>query len=157
MALALGLAIAASGCGGSSTPASGTSASPGNVHKLKVALLTPGLTNDGSFNQVGREACERLKREGLIDLDIRENMADPATAEPVIREYATRGYDLIIGHGIELVDPIVKVAKDFPKVHFTVAGGADVLQQTTANVEAWTEDFGQQGYLAGWIAGKIKD
>jgi basic membrane lipoprotein Med (substrate-binding protein (PBP1-ABC) superfamily) len=155
--LALGLTVSAAACGGGSQPASGSSASSGNTHKLKVALLTPGLTNDGSFNQVGREACERLKREGLIDLDIREKMADPATAEPVIREYATKGYDLVIGHGIELVDPIFKVAKEFPKVHFTVAGGADVLQQTTANVETWTEDFGQQGYLAGYLAGKIKD
>jgi len=118
--------------------------------------MAPGLTNDGSWNQVAREAVERLEREGRIDVDIRERMADPAVAEPVVREYATKGYDLIIGHGIELLEPMLRVAKAFPQVRFAVAGGSDVLQKTTANVEAWNFDFGQQGYLAGFIAGKIK-
>jgi basic membrane protein A and related proteins len=155
LALIVGFAVA-TGCGGSPASGPGTNAS-GDAHKLKVALLAPGLTNDGAWNQFGREAVERLEREGRIDLDIREKMADPATTEPVIREYAAKGYDLIISHGVEQVEPILKVAKEFPEVHFTLSGGPDVLQMMTANVEAWTFDFGQQGYLAGFLAGKIKD
>src|SRR5262249_12125488 len=83
-------------------------------------------------------------------------MRDPATAEPVIREYATKGYDLIISHGDHLAEPTFKVAKEFPKVHFAVTGGPDVLQKSTSNVEAWTFDYGQQGYLAGFVASTIK-
>jgi len=152
-ALAFGLTVPLTACGDDS----GSSSESPSGDKLKVALLAPGLTNDGSFNQVAREAVERLERDGRIDVDIREKMADPAAAEPVIREYATQNYDLIIGHGIELVEPILAVAKQFPKVHFTIAGGPDVLPKATTNVEAWTYDFGQQGYLAGFIAGQIKD
>jgi basic membrane lipoprotein Med (substrate-binding protein (PBP1-ABC) superfamily) len=123
--------------------------------KLKVALLTPGLTNDGGFNQVALEAAKKLAKEGLITYELREKMRDPATSEPVIRQYASRGYDLIIGHGIELSEPILKVAKDFPKVHFAASGGPDLANKLIANVNGWTYDFAQQGYLSGWVAGKL--
>jgi basic membrane lipoprotein Med (substrate-binding protein (PBP1-ABC) superfamily) len=141
---------------GNSEPEPGTSASGGG-HKLKVALLVGGLTNDGDWNQVAREAVERLEKDGRVDADIREKMRDPAVSEPVIREYAVKGYDLIISHGDQMAGSIFKVAKEFPKVHFAVTGGPEELEKTTANVEVWAADPGQQGYLSGFIAGKIKD
>lgn len=155
LALLFSVTIPLTACGDGS--GSGSPTASGGAHKVKVVLFAPGLTNDGSWNQVAREAVERLERDGRVDADIREKMADPGTSEPVIREYATKGYDLIIGHGLELLEPMLKVAKEFPKVHFAIVGGPDVLQKTTANVEAWTFDLGQQGYLSGFIAGKIKD
>jgi basic membrane protein A and related proteins len=124
--------------------------------KLKVALLVPGLANDGSFNQVALEGVKKLADQGLITFEIRERQKDPATSEPVIRQYAQRGYDLIIGHGIELSEPILEVAKDFPKVHFTASGGPDLAKKLAANVDGWTYDFAQQGYLSGWVAGKMR-
>lgn len=131
----------------------GTDAPTGKV--LKVALLTPGLTNDGSFNQVALEGIQKLKDEGLVEFEVREKLADPAASEPVIREYANKGYDLIIGHGIELSEPILKVAADFPNVKFAASGGPDLEPKLLANVNGWTYDFAQQGYLNGWLTGKI--
>jgi basic membrane lipoprotein Med (substrate-binding protein (PBP1-ABC) superfamily) len=122
---------------------------------LKVALLVPGHANDGSFNQVAREAAEKLAKDGEITFELREEMADPSKSEPVIRQYAAMGYDLIIGHGIELSEPILKIAPDFPKVHFAASGGPDLAGRLLANVDGWTYDFGQQGYLGGFIAGKL--
>lgn len=135
------------------TTPSATDAPAGKV--LKVAVLTPGLTNDGSFNQVALEGIQKLKDEGLVEFEIREKLADPAASEPVIREYANKGYDLIIGHGIELSEPILKVAAEFPDVHFAASGGPDLEAKLLANVDGWTYDFAQQGYLNGWLAGKI--
>src|SRR5262249_40375116 len=54
-------------------------------------------------------------------------------------------------------EPVLKVAKEFPRVHFAITAGPDAQAKTTPNVEVWTDDLGQQGYLAGFIAGKIKD
>jgi basic membrane lipoprotein Med (substrate-binding protein (PBP1-ABC) superfamily) len=124
--------------------------------KLKVALLTPALTNDGSFNQAAADAVKKLAAEGLIAVEIREKMADPTASEPTIRQYAAKGYDLIIGHGIELSEPILKVAGSFPKTRFAASGGPDLAGKLTANVDGWTYDFGQQGYLDGFVAGKLK-
>jgi basic membrane protein A and related proteins len=122
---------------------------------LKVALLTPGLTNDGSFNQVALEAVAKLKRDGLIRYEVREKMRDPSASEPIIRQYAARRYDLIIGHGIELSEPILNVAKDFPSIHFAASGGPDLAGKLLANVDGWTYDFAQLGFLSGWVAGKL--
>lgn len=122
---------------------------------LKVALLVPSHVNDGSFNQVAREAAEKLAKEGAITFELREEMADPSKSEPVIRQYASMGYDLIIGHGIELSEPILKVAPGFPNVHFAASGGPDLAERLLTNVDGWTYDFGQQGYLGGFIAGKL--
>jgi len=80
-------------------------------------------------------------------------MSDPATSEPVIADFASQGYDLIIGHGIELGDAIFSVAKDFPDVKFTASGGPDILDKFTDNVETWTYDTPSVGYLSGYIAG----
>jgi basic membrane lipoprotein Med (substrate-binding protein (PBP1-ABC) superfamily) len=125
------------------------------AEKLKVAVLVPGLANDGSFNQVALEGIKKLADEGLVSYELREKQRDPASSEPVIRQYAQRGYDLIIGHGIELSEPILNVAKDFPKVHFAASGGPDLANKLTANTDGWTYDFAQQGYLSGWVAGKM--
>ena len=125
------------------------------AEKLKVAVLVPGLANDGSFNQVALEGAKKLADEGLITFEIREKQRDPASSEPVIRQYAQRDYDLIIGHGIELSEPILNVAKDFPKVHFAASGGPDLAGKLIANTDGWTYDFAQQGYLSGWVAGKL--
>jgi basic membrane protein A len=134
----------------------GAAGSPLAAEKLKVAVLTPGLTNDGSFNQAAADAVKKLAAEGLITVEVREKLADPAASEPVIRQYAAKGYDLIIGHGIELSEPILKVAAEFPKTHFAASGGPDLAGKLTANVDGWTYDFGQQGYLGGFVAGKLK-
>jgi simple sugar transport system substrate-binding protein/basic membrane protein A len=132
-----------------------STASAKQAATLRVALLTPALANDGSFNQVALEAVQRLQAEGLITYELREKMADPATSEPVVRDYAAQGFDLIIGHGIELSEPVLKVAAEFPNVHFAISGGSDVVTKATDNVEAWTYSFPEQGYLSGFVASKL--
>lgn len=120
---------------------------------ITVGALTPGNTNDGAFNQALADALEQLEAEGLIEYELRDNMADPATSEPVVADFASRDFDLIIGHGIELGDAIFAVAEDFPEVDFTASGGADILEKYTDNVETWTYDVTQVGYLSGYVAG----
>lgn len=152
VALVFGLVVALTALAVQSAAARPASS---HARPLKVALLVPALANDGSFNSWALTAVKKLQAQGLITYQLRENMADPSKAEPVIREFASQGYDLIIGHGIELGDPIFKVAKEFPNVHFTASGGADIIAKHTPNVETWTYDFGQFGYLGGFVAGKV--
>ncbi|HET8684771.1 MAG TPA: BMP family protein [Micromonosporaceae bacterium] len=148
--LLLGMAVLLVACGGD--PAPGPTPA---THKLKVVLLAQGMTNDGAWNQAAADAVRRLEREGRIEATIRERNNDPAAIEPVVRDYATRGYDLVITNGYEAIEPVLKLAKDFPKVHFAINGGTEVLQMTAPNVEAWTLDLRQWGYLCGFVAGRI--
>lgn len=140
--------LAISGCSATPTPTEEPS-----EPLIKVAALTPGNTTDGGFNQSVLDALTALDDEGLIEFEIRDQIADSATAEPIITDFASQGFDLIIGHGIELGDAIFDVAKDFPDVHFTASGGVDILDKFTDNVETWTYDTGNAGYLSGYIAG----
>ena len=121
----------------------------------QVALLVPGLTNDASFNQAASDALRALQAQGRIRLEVRESMADPAAAEPVLQRYALRGTDLVIGHGIELSDSVLKVAALFPRVSFSASGGPDLANRLLPNVDGWTYDFGACGYLAGFVAGRL--
>jgi basic membrane lipoprotein Med (substrate-binding protein (PBP1-ABC) superfamily) len=125
-------------------------------HKFKVVVLIGSVANEGSFNQVAIVALKKLAAEGKIEYEVRDRVADPTASEPVIRLYASRGYDLIIGHGIDISAPILKVAKDFPNIHFTASAGPDLAGRLLRNVDGWTYDFGQYGYVGGWLAGKIQ-
>lgn len=150
-ALATTTALALAGCSGAAAGSDSAGSEAGDV--LRVGALTPGHANDGAFNQALADALAQLEEEGLIDYELREQMADPATSEPVIADFASQGFDLIIGHGIELGDAIFSVAEDFPDVSFTASGGPDILERHTDNVETWTYDSAQVGYLSGYIAG----
>jgi len=149
-AIAATAALALAGCSGT---ADATSSSAASDHVIRVGALTPGNANDGAFNQALADALAKLQDEGLITYELREQMADPATSEPVVADFASQGFDLVIGHGIELGDAIFSVAKDFPDTHFTASGGADILDKYTDNVETWTYSTPQVGYLSGYIAG----
>ncbi|WP_368499511.1 BMP family ABC transporter substrate-binding protein [Herbiconiux sp. A18JL235] len=148
-------AVAALGLAGCSSSSSGTStgAATSASEVIKVGALTPGNTNDGAFNQSLADALQKLQDEGLIEYELRDQMSDPAESEPVIADFASQGYDLVIGHGIELGDAIFSVAEQFPDVEFTASGGPDILEKYTDNVETWTYDTPQVGYLSGYIAG----
>ncbi len=125
-------------------------------HKFKVVVLIGSVANEGSFNQVSIVALKRLAAEGKIEYEVRDRVADPTASEPVIRLYASRGYNLIIGHGIDISASILKVAKDFPNIHLTASAGPDLAGRLLPNVDGWTYDFGQYGYIGGWLAGKIQ-
>ncbi|MDQ1127894.1 BMP family protein [Microbacterium sp. SORGH_AS_0888] len=144
-------ALALSGCSGTATGGGTGSATASDV--IKVGALTPGNANDGAFNQALADALKKLQDEGLITYELREQMSDPAKSEPVVADFASQGYDLIIGHGIELGDAIFSVAADHPDVHFTASGGDDILDKHTPNVETWTYSTPEVGYLSGYIAG----
>ena len=138
-------------CGDDSTPVAAST-----HDRPKVVLIAAGMTNDGTYNQASGDAVKRLAAENRIELTIRENNTDPVAIESVIREYAVRGYDLIITNGYEAIEPVVKLAREFPKVSFSIKGGTQVLQLTAPNVEACTLDGRHWGYMGGFIAGKIK-
>ncbi len=145
-------ALALAGCSGAATATSSAPAARGDG-VIRVGALTPGNANDGAFNQALADALQKLQDEGEITYELREGMADPATSEPVVADFASQGVDLVIGHGIELGDAIFSVAQNFPDVHFTASGGPDILEKHTDNVETWTYDSAQVGYLSGYIAG----
>lgn len=120
----------------------------------RVAIVLGGLKNDGGFNEYVVDAAQTLADQGKITVRIRESVATAADAEPVLRQFAALGFDLVIGWGLGLSESVFTVAREMPQAHFIATGSADILKKATANVETWTFAADQAGYLTGWVAGK---
>ena len=121
---------------------------------LRVALLVPGVRNDNSFSQAGVEGIEAAAAaDGNVEITIVEEIIDPTDSLPAIRDFANQGFDLIIGHGIEYVDPIGQLQGEFPDVNFAMAGGILVPgAATSANTVDWLYNIQDMAYPNGLLA-----
>lgn len=93
--------------------------------KLKVALILPGKKDDLSFNQSMYEGMMAYVKANpdKIDLKVTENVYEVADIEPALLDFADQGYDVIIGHGFQFMEPLVKVAKQYPDTKFILGTG----------------------------------
>lgn len=119
--------------------------------KLKVALVLPCPTNDGSWCQQAFIAAKKLQTEGLIDLKYVSNAPqDTPGASQVIQRFAAGGSQLVIAHSA-YQDAAWNAAKRFPKTPIVFAGGGKV----GSNVATYEEPIYQPAYLAGMLAAGI--
>ena len=116
----------------------------------KVAMLLPGSINDQSWNAVGYKGLMKLKAEGW-DTAYSENVQAADEVE-ALRDYAKRGYDLVIGHTGRFLSAAERVGRDFPKTTFVVGSGSAGAIPNVASVDY---DNTQFGYLIGVLAAKM--
>ncbi len=117
---------------------------------LKVALILPGRIDDVSWNQAMYEGVMRVKKEmgGAIEVKVTEEVYNVADTEPALRDFASLGYDLVIGHGFQFQETMMKVAPQFPKVAFALASG----YKLKPNVAIYDVNLQEGGYIMGIIA-----
>jgi basic membrane lipoprotein Med (substrate-binding protein (PBP1-ABC) superfamily) len=118
---------------------------------VKVALVLPCPTNDGSWCQIAYSAAKQLEKEGLIDLQYTSNAPqDTAGASQVIERYAAGGTQLVLAHSA-WQDAAFSAAQKFPDTPIVFAGGG----KTGSNVATYEEPIYQPAYLAGILAAGI--
>lgn len=118
--------------------------------QLKAALLLSGPINDGGWNTSAYEGLTRLRDELGFEIAYTE-LVPQAEQKSILRNYARRGYDLVIGHGFEFGDSILEVAEEFPDVNFYQVGG-EVFAE---NVGSGVFSLGELSYVAGKLAAKF--
>jgi basic membrane lipoprotein Med (substrate-binding protein (PBP1-ABC) superfamily) len=123
-------------------PAAGT--------KLKIAMVMPGPINDNDWNSVGYNGLKKAAEELGAEFAYSENVTD-ADAERVLRDYASRGYNLIIAHSFSFGSATLAVATDFPDITF-MAGTATEL---APNMGTYDNPDYQGAYLAGMLAAGV--
>jgi basic membrane protein A len=116
----------------------------------KVAMLLPGSINDQSWNAVGYKGLMKLKASGW-ETTYSENVQAADEVE-ALRDYAKRGYDLVIGHTARFLSAATRVGRDFPKTTFVVGSGSGGAGQNVASVDF---DNTQFGYMIGVLAAKM--
>ena len=120
---------------------------------LKVAFVYLGPVGDGGWtyqHDQGRLALQKAMGS-KIQTTFVENVPETADAERVLRQLAADGNQLIFATSFGYMESVLKVAKQFPKVHFEHVNGF----KTAANVVTYQPKFDEGFYLLGVVAGKM--
>lgn len=117
-------------------------------NNLKVAIALLGAKTDGGFNQVDYEGVKMAEAQLDAEISYSEN-TKPSDFDRVIRTFAKNGNDVVIGHGFEFSDAILKVAKDFPNTIFLVT---DTNLTNDVNVGSFGTNNVETGFLDGAFA-----
>jgi basic membrane protein A len=114
------LAIAAAGCGGSSSGAGATPTGNSSAKSdIKVGLVMSGPSNDHGFYQAGSDGLKKAESDFGVDGLMLESVAPP-DGEQAFRNLVSQGADLVIGMGAEFEDAGDAVAPASPNVQFAV-------------------------------------
>jgi len=123
---------------------------------LKVAMILPGRTDDLAWNQAGYTSFTDLLTG--MDQGINtcgcwvQNHQESAQIQADVRDFVSKGYNLIIGHGFEFQVPIQEIAPQYPNVNFLVIAGWNNSLPNLAIADVRTD---QTGYILGYLAGKM--
>jgi basic membrane protein A len=119
---------------------------------VKVAFVYVDPVGDSGWSyqhDLGRRLLEKTFGPQVKTTFV-ENVPATADAERVIRQLAAAGNDLIFTTSFGYMEPTLKVAKLFPKVHFEHNTG----YKTGPNVSTYEARFYEGAYLLGVLAGK---
>jgi basic membrane lipoprotein Med (substrate-binding protein (PBP1-ABC) superfamily) len=126
---------------------------------FRVAVVMPSKINDLAFsqsmydalvavqNEMGKDKFEFVYSDGVFVVE------DAAAA---IRDYASKGYDLVIAHGSQYGSSLSEIAPDFPNVSFAWGTTVDTFtEKGIKNIFAYEARAEQGGYVNGIIAAML--
>ncbi|MDR2258990.1 MAG: BMP family ABC transporter substrate-binding protein [Treponema sp.] len=87
-----------------------------------------------------------------LDIACTDNVARNDQVQ-LLRQYAMKGYDIMIGHGFQFGDSLIQAGDEFPDKYFFNYGGTACNGR---NVAAINYAYGQTGALPG-VVEKVKD
>jgi simple sugar transport system substrate-binding protein len=151
-------AAALVGCGKKEEPAPAPAPAPAAApapkpEPLKAAWVYVGPVGDAGWTYAhdqGRKAAEAEFGDKIATTFV-EKVPEGADAERVIRDLAAQGNKIIFATSFGFMEPMLKVAAEFPDVKFEHATG----YKTTDNMRIYDAKFFEDAYLAGVIAGKM--
>ena len=127
------------------------SAAGKNPGEYKIVLLLPGPINDQSWNATNYAGLLQCNKELGTKMEYLESV-QASDFESTFRNYAERGYDLIMAAGTQFDEAANKVASSYPKTTFCVVNGQ---VSTGPNVAPIFPKEYEASYLAGIIAGWV--
>ena len=128
-------------------PAPAAAAAP-----LKVAVVLPSPVGQAGWSyqhNQGRLAMEAALG-GQVKATVVESVAEGADSERVFRDLAAQGHRLIFAASLGYLEPVLRVAAEYPNVRFEHVGG----HKTAVNVNTYNARYYEARYLAGLLAGK---
>ncbi|MFF4487061.1 BMP family protein [Streptomyces sp. NPDC001544] len=148
------VALAAAGCGKSSTESTGTSSKDGKYSGKGIGLAYDiGGKGDQSFNDAAYAGLQKAEGEFKIggrDVEPTDNESDADKTQRLVT-LAKAGYNPVIGVGFAYAPAVKEAAAKFPKVTFGIIDDDKVQAKNVADMLFHEE---QSSYLAGVAAAK---
>jgi basic membrane protein A and related proteins len=158
--LLIGLLVL-SACGGvvdppAQPPAAAPATAPAATEPdqpLRVAFVYVAPIGDLGWTWAHDQGRLYLEEQMGVETTFIENVPEGPDAERVIRDFAQRGYDLIITTSFGYMDPTLTVAEEFPDTHFVHVSGF----RTAPNMSTVFGRMYQPRYLSGLVAGSMTE
>ena len=152
LAVAAAAMVLVGACGGTS---GGTTAK-----QYKVGLVTDiGGLNDKSFNHLAYVGLQKA----ITDFNVKGDVTESKSGDdyvPNLTNFASKGYDLVVGVGFLMQEAVGTVSGQFPNVHFSIIDGAGTDAKGTdlkhTNVQSLFFKEQDAGAMVGVIAGMLE-
>ena len=118
---------------------------------FKIVLLLPGPINDQSWNATNYAGLVKANETLGTNIEYIENV-QAADFESTFRNYAERGYDLIMAAGTQFDEAANAVAASYPNTKFTVVNGMIAEGENVAPI--FPKEY-EASYVAALIAGEV--
>ena len=118
---------------------------------LKVGFIYVGPVGDAGWSYAHDQARKALQAHfgARITTQFGENVPEGPDAVRVLRDLCQQGDGLIYATSFGFMEPVLRVARDYPKVKFEHATG----YKTATNVGTYDARTYEGAYMAGIIAG----
>jgi basic membrane protein A and related proteins len=120
--------------------------------KVRIALVVESTVDDKGWCQAMHDAIGAVQKKygpALVEYSYSEKMK-PVDAGSATRQYASKGFDIVIAHGAQYKNLVLEMAEEFPKTSFAFGTSAEVGPK---NVFTYMPQSEETGYLNGLIAG----
>ncbi len=119
----------------------------------KMVLMLPGPINDQSWNATNYSGLVACNEELGTNIEYIENV-QASDYESTFRNYAERGYDLILAAGTQFDEAANKIAPSYPDTTFCVVNG---MISDSPNVAPIFPKEYEASFLAGVIASFVTE
>lgn len=128
---------------------------PAGEEPFRVAFVYVAPIGDLGWTWAHDQGRLQLEEElgDAVETAYVENVPEGPEAERVIRDFAQKGFDLIITTSFGYMDPTVTVAQEFPDTWFVHVSG----YKTAPNVSTIFGRMYQARYLSGLVAGSATE
>jgi len=122
--------------------------------KIKIALIVESTVDDKGWCQSMHDAILAVqKKYGVANVEYSHSeKMKPVDAGSAARQYASKGFDIIICHGAQYKNLVDEMAGQFPKVTFAYGTSANIGGKNVFTYMPFSEET---GYLNGLIAGMV--
>lgn len=121
--------------------------------KTKIALVIPSTIDDLAWSQAMYEGIKAAQAEvgkDNLTFEVSERLWNAVDAGAAIRQYAMKGFNVIIAHGAQYQSLLADIAPDFPKTSFAYGTGFNTPEP---NIFAYDPHAQEGAYLLGILAG----